>query len=129
MGWIVIVVGVFTFGRLPGQTQGIHDASPFYYYLNMFLIGLLGPFLEEAFFRGTLFELLNRSQTALKALLWSSALFTFAHIWGGFNVNLVFMFIGSVVFTVAYIVGGLVASVFVHVFMNIYLVYVISINT
>ena len=129
MAWILVVVGVFTFGHLPTQPQGMHDASPFDYYLDMFLIGLFGPFIEESFFRGTLFEILSRHQTIPRALLWSSALFTLAHIWNGFNVNLVFTFVASIVFTIMYVAGGLVPSVVVHAFMNMYVVYVISVST
>jgi membrane protease YdiL (CAAX protease family) len=116
--WTVNSAQTLVLGQISVQMQGILNASPSYYLLNLFLLILWGPFVEEIFFRGYFLEILYQKHSTLKALLFSSALFTFGHVWGGFNGSLVFIFLASVVFSLVYIKGGLVASILVHIFAN-----------
>lgn len=124
MAWIVVFVSVLLYGKESLFGQEILKTLPPYYYLNLFLVVLFGPLLEETLSRGYFFEILKQSWGNTKALLLSSVLFVIPHsIWGSLDISLFFIFLFSIVFTLAYIMGGLVTAILVHAFVNFYLFY------
>lgn len=124
MAWIVVFVSVIVSGKGDVFTQEILKTPYPYYYLNLFLLILWGPLLEEILFRGYFFEILRQKLNNTRALLFSSILFVIFHgIWGGYGINLFFIFLYSVIFTLMYIQGGLIASISVHALVNFYLLY------
>lgn len=124
MAWIVVFLSVLVSGKGDTFAQEILKTPHPYYYLNLFLLILWGPILEEILFRGYLFEILRQQMNSAVALLFSSVLFIGLHgLWGVFGINLFFIFLYSVIFTLLYIQGGLIVSILVHVFVNSYLLY------
>ena len=74
------------------------------------------------------FEIIRRKWTDTIALLFSTVLFVFPHwVFGTFDINLLFIFLYSVVFTLIYMECGLIGSSLTHMFVNFYLV-VLSID-
>lgn len=124
MAWIVVFINVLVLGKGDTFTQEILKTPHPYYYLNLFLLILWGPILEEILFRGYFFEILRQQLNNTMALLFSSILFIVSHgIWGAFGINLFFIFLSSIIFTLLYIQGGLIVSISVHAFVNFYLLY------
>ena len=123
--WINNFIGMLFFWdkEMPLAKEILNVTTP-YYYLNLFLVILWGPALEETLTRGYFFEILRRNWGTTIALLLSSLLFVIFHgMWGTFDWGLLFIFIDSVIFTMMYIEGGLVTSILVHSFVNFYLTY------
>lgn len=90
-----------------------------YFIVSVFLLTVLGPTLEEILFRGYLYELLAKELSSILSLIIVSLLFYLIHaILGGFSIGTFFTLIFSVVFTFAYINGGLIASMISHILAN-----------
>jgi membrane protease YdiL (CAAX protease family) len=124
MAWIVVFISVLLSGKESSFAQEILKTPRPYYYLNLFLFILWGPLLEETLVRGYFFEILRQKLNDIIALVFSSILFVIPHgIWGIFSINLFFIFMYSVIFTLMYIQGGLIVSISVHAFVNFYLLY------
>lgn len=127
LSWMIVFVSMLflEMKRIPLLQEILRIPHPyFYFYLTLFLFLIWGPFLEETLYRGYFFEILKQSWGNTKALLFSSVLFVIPHgIWGSFDISLLFTFLFSVVFTMTYMRGGLVASILVHTFVNCYLLY------
>lgn len=122
--WIVAFVSLLYFDRRIPFAQEIIKTNYPYYYLNLFLVVLWGPLLEETLVRGYFFEILKGSWSNTTALLLSSILFVIFHgIWGTFDISLLLILLYSIIFTLIYIEGGLIASIVVHAFANFYLTY------
>lgn len=80
------------------------------------LIALWIPFLEEALYRGFCLSLLLPRLGTIAAVLASSLLFVIPHgIWGGMGINLALIFLFSLVFSCAYLRGGMSLAVLTHV--------------
>lgn len=123
--WVVAYTNLFVSSNKIPFAQEIHGVAHPYFYFTLFLVLIWGPFLEETLNRGYFFELLRTNWGDALALLFSSTLFVLFHgIWGGFSINLLFIFLYSVIFTAVYMGGGLVASIAVHASINLYLLYV-----
>jgi membrane protease YdiL (CAAX protease family) len=111
-----------------------------YIYINLFILLIWTPVVEEILFRGYFFEILENKWGLLIALISSSIIFALIHgLWGvlwleGLTVGIIisfllwlfFIFLGSLLLTAIYIKGGLIAAIMVHVFMNSYLLYLNS---
>ena len=96
-------------------------------YLNLFLLIFWGPAAEETLYRAYFLEELRQHWGNVGATLISTALFvTFHGMFLGFNVGLLSIFLGSLVFSVVYIESGLVPAVSVHAYANFYLTYVVA---
>ncbi len=82
---------------------------------------------EETLLRGYCFEGLKRDWGNPVALVLSSLLFVAPHVIGRNGWVLfflfVFFFLDSIVFTITYKQGGVLAAALAHAFMNSYLVY------
>jgi len=121
MAWFIAIMHILLVGReAPFELKVPHP----YYYVNVLLIVLWLSILEEILYRGYLFETMRQSLGGKMALLFSSILFVLFHgIWGTTDINLIFIFFYSVIFTLVYMEGGIIASIGAHSFVNLYLVY------
>ena len=68
-----------------------HNFDPKYshqilFYSQLFILGLLTPFIEELFFRGILYRVLRRRVNLIVAILISSSVFAVYHIHFWFNL-------------------------------------------
>jgi len=108
MAWIIAFTSVLLGGmETPFELKVPHP----YYYLNLFLIVLWMPILEEILNRGYFFEILRQDRGGKMALLFSSILFVLLHgIWGRIDMSLIFIFLYSVIFTLVYMKGGLIGN-------------------
>lgn len=77
--------------------------------------------IEELAFRGVIFNYLRREHTYKEALIWSSALFTLAHL----NPhNFPITFVVGLIFALLYVKsGGLVVPIFAHLAYNLSVIY------
>ena len=109
--------------------QAILEAYPYYFELNLFLSIIWGPFIEEVLFRGYFLEILKSSWSVKASILVSSLLFTIGHkglaeiLLNGkwhYIMSVLMIFLSSVVFSAAYIRGGLLAAAIIHMFANLY---------
>jgi membrane protease YdiL (CAAX protease family) len=125
MAWFVVCMHTLTFGH--GAISDLNIAGP-YYYVNLFFLMIWAPLVEETIYRGYFFDILRQKLRTPFALLLSSLLFTLAHIdlSVGFEPNLAFIFLCSIVFSLVYVEGGLIASIWTHFFLSAYSVYVCS---
>ncbi len=122
--WFVAVTSILVFGKNIPFVQEILEIKYPYFFPTLFLLIVAGPVLEETLARGYFFEILKKSLSNVQAILFSSVLFVLPHgIWGVFDINLLFIFLYSVIFTYVYMRGGLIASIVVHAFVNLFLVY------
>lgn len=124
MIWLLLFVKMITFGK--GDSQGILEIikGPIpYSYINLFIFLLWGPFAEEILNRGYFYEILKWSWSKSVALIISTILFTIPHY--SFSSEFTFSFfiipIYSVIFTVMYMYGGIIAASASHIFLNLFL--------
>ena len=102
------------------QTQ----SRPAYFYFTLFFVVIWGPLLEEVLNRAYFFETLRISWGSAVALLLSSFLFVSFHgifitmFYGGIGYEMVFTALYSIIFTVVYMRGGLIAAFLTHMFVN-----------
>ena len=99
-------------------TQMVSRLSAFEYVVVYFIILLLGPFLEETFFRRYIFELLKSKYRLPLSILLTVGFETILHIGYSFE-QLIIIFIYSFLFTIVYLKSRLVASVIIHCLINI----------
>lgn len=127
LAWMVLFLQAGLLGKGIPLAQEMLQARPPYLHVMLFLLIVWGPLWEETLNRGYFFETLKQTCGDKLALLFSSFLFVGFH--GIFNLiyngsvgyDLVFIFLTSIVFTFAYIQGGLTAAVVTHAFVNLYL--------
>ena len=96
------------------------DISHFQQTSNAFIIIVLfGPFMEELFFRGAMFEIISKKWGNTSALFIISVISLVAHIQAISDIgSIVVFFLGSVIFTLVYIEGGLIIAFLVHLVAN-----------
>lgn len=124
VGWIAVFLEVLTFGKESAFSIAILSTPRPYYYVNLFLLIVYGPFFEETLYRGYFFELMKPGWGNCKAFFLSSMLFVLFHgLWGGFGMWLFFIFLASAISTIMYLEGGLIAAITTHSFVNFYLMY------
>ena len=124
ISWLVIFVELLFLTKEIPMAQKILQTPEPYNYVNLFLLILWGPFVEETLYRGYFFEILREKLNDPIAIIFSSLLFVLFHgMWGQFSISLIFIFLFSLIFTIMYISGGLIASISVHAFTNFYLTY------
>ncbi|MGH7775061.1 MAG: lysostaphin resistance A-like protein [Candidatus Binatia bacterium] len=131
LAWLAVFLQTLVLGKeIPFAQEILQTGSqPRYFYVTLFIVVAWGPFLEETLNRGYFFETLRRTWGHTVSLLISSFLFVSFH--GIFDViqdgkvgyDLLFILLDSVIFTLAYIRGGLVAAILTHMFVNFYLTY------
>lgn len=122
--WLVIFIKILLLGKEISLAKEVLETPQPYNYLNLFLIILWGSLIEETLYRGYFFEILKQNWNSKMAFLFSTILFVIDHgIWWSFDIYLFFIFLYSVIFTLTYMKGGLIASILVHVFVNFYLFY------
>ncbi|MDP8216375.1 MAG: type II CAAX endopeptidase family protein [Candidatus Kaelpia imicola] len=94
----------------------LFEKNPLVLTLTSLFVILIGPFVEELFFRGLLYTVLKKSIGGLQALVISSLLFAFLHM------NIIGFFpILALAFLFVYLyekTGSLWCSIFVHVLHN-----------
>ena len=121
---VVVLLGVLGLAKLfdyiPPR-QPVHELifkeqRPVVLLLISFLIALIGPFIEEVFFRGFLFGAFKRMAGTLWAILVSSFLFAFLHM--SLLGFVPIMFLGILLAYLRERTGSLVPSVAVHVAHN-----------
>ena len=128
LAWLVLFLEALFLGKEMPLAQEMLQAQP-YLHLMLFLLIVWGPLWEETLYRGYFFETLKQPCGDTLALLFSSFLFAgfhgiFIFIYeGSVGYDLVFIFLTSIVFTLAYVQGGLTAAVVTHAFVNFYLAY------
>ncbi|MGE5305011.1 MAG: lysostaphin resistance A-like protein [Alphaproteobacteria bacterium] len=128
LAWLVLFLEALFLGTKMSLAQEMIQAQS-HLHLMLFLLIVWGPLWEETLYRGYFFETLKQIWGGTLALLFSSVLFTgfhgiFIFIYeGSIGYDLVFIFITSLVFTLAYVQGGLTAAVATHAFVNFYLMY------
>lgn len=131
LAWLGVFVQTLFLGKEISLGQEILEtqSQPLYFYLTLTLVGAWGPFVEETLNRGYFFETLRITSGDAIALLVSSLFFVIFHgafdvvYYGTIGYDLFFIFLHSVIFTAAYILGGLVAAIATHMFVNSYLLY------
>ncbi len=80
---------------------------------------ILGPLVEELLFRGALFEVISDRWGSRTALFTVSTFALVAHYSAISTVGVaIILFLSAIVFTLAYIEGGLLITVLVHSFAN-----------
>jgi len=124
--WIVIFIELLFLERTNLFIQELLKQKSIYLYLAVFFVVFWGPLFEEILFRGIFFEIFVKKFNKTVSVIILSILFTSFHIIWGKELNLcgaLILFIDSVVFTVVYMEGGLIASIITHSFVNIYLVF------
>jgi len=120
--WLVTLVeGMFLHGMQIDQFYlQFFDLPQPYYFFSFFTFFFLGPLFEETLFRGYIFDMLRRKWTLPIAIV-VVMLFSFvAHMNFSRTVVALFSIIFQLIFTCAYLEGGLGASIVVHSFVNIY---------
>jgi membrane protease YdiL (CAAX protease family) len=134
-GFVLIFFKQFSWKIIAGKDYSLInflDVPPPYYYLHLFLVIVWGPIIEEILFRGYFLEIALYRWGQPLAIIISSLLFTIPHSLGGYEFNiyliisLVFFFLWQVIFSLVYLVGGISASILVHVMNNAYSVYLVS---
>jgi membrane protease YdiL (CAAX protease family) len=125
MAWITTLLYTLVAGKDAGLVKASLDTSRPFRYLNACLLTIWGPVAEETLFRGFFFHILRSRWSIAMAGLFSSLLFVLLHTFSGIDTGLLFIFLYSVVFTITYIRGGLIASILVHGFVNAYWLYLI----
>ena len=93
------------------QSYGSNPKNMFWFQIPYYI--LISPFLEELFFRKAVLD--NYKGKTKKAIIFSSFLFTIAHI---FNQGYLFVFIGGIILGILYIRYGFFISYLFHVFIN-----------
>lgn len=122
LAWLVFFLNMIVSQREIPFAQNIISSPKPFLYINIFLVVIWGPLLEEILCRGYFYEMLRKSWSDKYAFLLSSLLFVIPHgIWGSFDINLIFIFLYSGIFTIVYTNGGIVASVIVHSSVNAFL--------
>ncbi len=121
--FIIIVLSLVFLGRYEKASSPqlmffflLFEKSPFILILTSIFVVLIGPFVEEIFFRGLLYTVLKKSIGGFQALLVSSLLFAFLHM------NIIGFFpILALAFLFVYLyekTGSLWSSIFVHILHN-----------
>lgn len=107
--------------------------KPYSYYIFILVIFIV-PILEETLYRGYIFEGTRKKLGDYVAAIVTSILFLIGHATFAINsiydavLNIIpalFIFISSLLFTFVYIWGRIAASIIVHAFANLYLLYLI----
>lgn len=126
--WLICIAEIFIFGKRNIFIENLLSTSSIYYYVNLLWFVIWAPFVEESLFRGYIYELL-RFRGEIFAILISSLLFSLPHaIFSGYSpdvlilIEICFIFIRSVVFTIMYKHGGLLSAIICHSFANLYFV-------
>ena len=104
-----------------GLNSGTHDSIRVLpvaqYWWAVFTIVLIGPLLEEAFFRRYFFEILRHHYPVNVAMLITIGIATLFHL--GISISgLIWAFFDQLVFTIVYVKSRLGVSVLVHAFVN-----------
>ncbi|MBN2429279.1 MAG: CPBP family intramembrane metalloprotease [Deltaproteobacteria bacterium] len=117
--WLILFTNTLFIGNYSPLTHQISSLGSQYFYPAIFILFVLGPCLEEIFYRGYLFEIMKKPFGDTAALVFLSFLFMFGHfVWSGFTIGHIALFFYSIIFTLVYIKGGLIASISVHAFLN-----------
>ncbi len=95
--------------------------SGFEYLITLFIIFLIGPFLEETFFRKYIYEIFRSNYGTLRAISITAFIETLVHI-GYWDIKfLVMIFMFMVFLTVVYSKSRLGTSILVHSVISIFL--------
>jgi len=94
------------------------------YYIVLFAIFLIGPFLEELLFRKYIFEIFRRKYHIVIAIVLISFSETFLHLGYGELDGLIFIFLLSTFFTLVYIKSNLGGSFIIHCLTNFFIYFV-----
>ena len=126
LAWFIAFVSILSLGNSDAFANEIFSIeNKNIFGLTLLILVIWGPLIEEIFFRGFIFEIIRKTWSNLFSLLATSLLFAAFHgIFGGIGPELIFIFLYSAVFTIAYIQCGLVGSTLVHCFVNSYLSFV-----
>jgi len=115
-----------------GERMQLFDKSvksvSVYIFIDIFFYTIWAPLIEELLFRGYFLEILKSKWNNVSACLLSSLLFVLPHILLSPGILSVtdgmligaFIFINSIIFSMAYIQGGLISAFIVHAFSNFY---------
>jgi CAAX protease family protein len=102
-------------GKLIFPTYALSNAG----LIAFFVVCVLGPFLEEVLFRGYILQLLMDSGSKVWAVLMTALLGMLIHVVSNLNPEQMFsIFIAEIIFSAAYIRGGLGAALIVHALVN-----------
>ena len=126
LSWIIIFVELLFLERNNPFIQEILQLRLKYLYLVLFLVIVWGPIFEELLFRGIFFEILTKKYSKTVSVIIVSILFVGFHILWKKELNLcteLALFLDSVIFTIVYMEGGLIASMITHSFVNFYLIF------
>lgn len=135
LAWFRLYLGAFKL-LLPAEYARIDALNPTGYVQFLSAWGRAGGILgtaalwggmlllvitEELAFRGLIFTYLKRENSFKEALVWSSILFTFAHL---NPYNFPVSFVAGLIFTLLYVKsGGLAVPVSAHLAYNLSLIY------
>jgi membrane protease YdiL (CAAX protease family) len=136
--WLIIFLNLLMFGEEHSLVRKSLSVQGNYVYLNIAIVVILGPVLEEVLYRGYILKTLARFWSNNSAVLISTILFVITHaIWTFRNypdvlsliisakigLGLIFIFLYSLVYSYSYLICGLPISILLHVFTNSFLFY------
>ncbi len=125
---IVLVIGFSTISLTVGfeslvTYREISRLHGFEYLITIFILFLIGPFLEETLFRRYIYEIFRDKFGSLTAILMVTLIETLMHI-SYWNIGaLILLFFSTIFLTVIYIKTRLGASIIVHCVINIFMVF------
>jgi len=117
----VVLINHFSFLKGAISKSDFHTISPGiiktrpFFYLFLTKAFLVGPFLEELFFRKGIIDFLKNKKNFLFVILFSSILFALAHIHKGMAVP---AFLIGIILSAVYLRYGFLASFLLHVVIN-----------
>ena len=124
--WFIALFEILIIGPSNIFVKQLLSSYVSYVNINIIWFILLAPILEEILFRGYFYDLL-RQYGELIAIVLSSLLFVIPHVlFAGISIDIVviiqavIIFMRSMVLSISYRYGGLVASVLAHIFINAY---------
>lgn len=124
--WSIALLEIMLIGPSNIFVKQLLSSYVSYININIIWFILLAPTLEEILFRGYFYDLL-RQYGELIAIILSSLLFVVPHVlFAGVSldivviIQMVIIFMRSIVLSITYRYGGLVASVLAHIFINAY---------
>ena len=124
---IIAAIGFYKLTRIAmcnPHSDIINTMNRSSYILLLFVVGIIGPIFEEVLFRGFIYEKVRCNMGDFSAWVISIFLSIFAHYFGSsFGAPIVTLtyWLGCIIIlTMAFKYGGLISSIIVHGFMNLY---------
>lgn len=114
---LITVVNAFSLFFTDNAALALSESMSAYpFWASFFMVALLGPVLEELFFRGILHSGFRKSANAMQAAVISAVLFGMMHM--NFNQALYAFVLGMILAVLKEVTGSLLAPILVHIVFN-----------